>query len=73
MLMRCYCCDRPLSDYESTLRHAVSLEFLDTCNKCLEGLNIPTVGHEHLTKTPPFENPPIEENWWGDGGDLESS
>lgn len=62
--MRCSCCNAPLSDFESTQRHAVSLEFLDTCNKCLEGLNIPTVGHEHLTKTPPFENVPTYEDEW---------
>jgi hypothetical protein len=48
--MRCICCDRNLSDYESTLRHAETLEFLDTCNKCLAGLNIPTIGRSDLDK-----------------------
>lgn len=47
--MRCYCCNRPLSNYESTLRHAVSREFLDTCLDCLEGLDIPSVGRPDLS------------------------
>ena len=39
--MRCQCCDRNLSDYESTLRHPETKEFLDICNKCL--VDIPIV------------------------------
>jgi hypothetical protein len=46
--MKCSCCDRLLNDYESTLRHAETLEFMDTCMSCLEGLNIPTIGREDL-------------------------
>jgi len=49
--MRCYCCNRVLSDYESTLRHAETGEFLDTCMKCLKDLNIPTKGREDLNTT----------------------
>lgn len=48
--MRCTCCNRLLSDYESTLRHAVTREFLDTCNKCLEDLDIPSTGRPDLNK-----------------------
>lgn len=33
--MRCYCCNKNLSDYESRLRSVVSNEFLDMCKKCL--------------------------------------
>ena len=32
--MRCYCCDRALSDFESTRRSVTTREFLDMCNKC---------------------------------------
>ena len=46
--MRCYCCNRVLSDYEATLRHAETGAFLDTCLKCLKDLNIPTKGREDL-------------------------
>jgi len=48
--MRCSCCNRALSDYESTLRHAITQEYLDTCTKCLEGLDIPSVGNPELSK-----------------------
>ena len=47
-MTRCYCCDKALSDYEATLRHAETKEFLDTCVKCLKGLSIPAVGREDL-------------------------
>lgn len=33
--MRCSCCDRKLSDYETTLKHAVTGAYLDTCIDCL--------------------------------------
>jgi hypothetical protein len=32
--MRCYCCDRVLSDFESTRKSATTGEYLDMCNKC---------------------------------------
>ena len=38
--MRCYCCNRNLSDYESTLKHPVTGEYLDTCSKCLQDIPI---------------------------------
>ncbi len=50
--MRCDCCNRNLSDYEATLRHAVTNEFVNTCNKCLDGLDIPVRGRPDLN---PFE------------------
>lgn len=33
--MRCSCCDKKLSDYETTLKHAVTGAYLDTCIDCL--------------------------------------
>ena len=33
-----------------TLKHAVTLEYMDTCMKCLQGLNIPTIGREDLNQ-----------------------
>lgn len=47
--MRCSCCNRNLSDYESTLRHAITNEFMDTCMKCLDELGIPTRGRPDLS------------------------
>lgn len=33
--MRCYCCNNPLSDYESTIRNSETNEFMDMCLNCL--------------------------------------
>lgn len=33
--MRCECCNKRLSDYESTLKHAETGAYLDTCMDCL--------------------------------------
>jgi hypothetical protein len=30
------------------LKHAITGEYLNTCKKCLDGLNIPVVGREDL-------------------------
>lgn len=34
--MRCSCCNAQLSDYESTLRHAVTKKFVELCGVCLK-------------------------------------
>lgn len=46
--MRCDCCNKKLSEFESTLRHAITGEFLNTCVKCLDSLGIPTLEREDL-------------------------
>jgi hypothetical protein len=33
--MHCTCCNKILSDYEATLKHAETGEYLDTCTECL--------------------------------------
>lgn len=33
--MRCSCCNKRLSDYETTLKHAETGAYLDTCLDCL--------------------------------------
>lgn len=38
--MRCYCCNKNLSDYESRLRSVVSQDFLDMCKKCIDEADI---------------------------------
>jgi hypothetical protein len=32
--MRCYCCDKILSDFESTRKSIITGDYLDMCNKC---------------------------------------
>lgn len=34
-MSRCNCCDKRLSDYELTLRHTLTNEFMDMCMDCL--------------------------------------
>ena len=50
--MRCICCDKNLNDYESTRKHAITGDYLDTCNSCLAEINelvaIPTITREDL-------------------------
>ena len=59
--MRCYCCNRNLSDYESTLRHPVTLEFLDTCVKCLKDIPIDPIEPTNKFDDVGYEDDPIDE------------
>ena len=34
--MRCICCNKLLSDYEATLKHGETGQYLDTCSSCLD-------------------------------------
>jgi hypothetical protein len=34
-MTRCVCCNHVLSDYEATLKHGETGEYLDTCTECL--------------------------------------
>lgn len=36
--MRCSCCDKNLTDYETTLKHAETGVYLDTCLDCLSDI-----------------------------------
>lgn len=57
--MKCVCCDKTLSDYEATRKHAVTGEYLDTCNGCLSSIEetatIPYVDRPELLKESDFE------------------
>jgi hypothetical protein len=39
--MRCLCCNASLSDYEVTIRHAVTKHFVELCSVCLKDSGIP--------------------------------
>lgn len=41
--MRCCCCNKNLSDKESTMKHPITGEYLDTCRKCLQDIPITPV------------------------------
>ena len=53
--MHCLSCDKLLSDYESTRKHAVTGEYLDLCNYCLRSViniqPIPFTGNANLSST----------------------
>lgn len=36
--MRCQCCNTTLNDYESTMRHAITKQFVNTCSPCLNAM-----------------------------------
>lgn len=50
--MRCSCCDKKLTEYESTLKHAETGHFLDTCLDCLSDISkdtpMPVKGRKDL-------------------------
>ena len=48
--MRCVCCNRNLNDYESTIKSAATLEYLDTCMSCLDGLGIEVLARNDLNE-----------------------
>lgn len=44
--MRCYCCNRALSDYEATRRSVTTGNFLDMCNKCYASISSEVLSYE---------------------------
>jgi len=37
--MRCICCNTALNDYESTVRHGITRQFLEMCSTCLKSVD----------------------------------
>lgn len=50
--MRCQCCNKNLNDWESTLKSAVTGDYLDTCKKCLKSLGIETLTNHNDPDAP---------------------
>ena len=67
--MHCQACNRLLSDYESTRKHAVTFEFLDLCKVCFEDVKtiIPTIDRREL-----MTEQDLDVNDDDDGGDLDT-
>ena len=57
--MRCTCCNKRLSDYETTLKHAVTGAYLDTCLDCLsdiaQDVPMPVQARKDLVHSEVFE------------------
>lgn len=72
--MRCDCCDRRLTDYESSLKSVATGEYMNTCMRCLKGLQIEVTGNLELKhKTEPdieeLENDDLDE-YYDDFSDI---
>ncbi len=46
--MRCLCCNRSLSDYESTIKHSETSDYLDMCMPCIQEVGLDFVDREDL-------------------------
>lgn len=44
--MRCTVCNAALSDYESTVRHAITGKFLDICQNCFMAMDVDIPTHD---------------------------
>ena len=37
--MRCQCCNAALTDYELTIRHGITKQFVELCSTCLKSID----------------------------------
>lgn len=37
--MRCQCCNALLTDYENTIRHGITKQFVELCSTCLKSID----------------------------------
>jgi hypothetical protein len=61
--MRCQNCDRLLSDYEATRKHAITFKFLDLCKVCFEDVKtiIPTIDRKELMTEQDLDDPDCDD------------
>ena len=71
--MHCVNCDRLLSDFEATRKHAVTFKFLDLCKVCFEDVKtiIPTIDRRELMTEQDFDTEPDDDLDTGDSIDFE--
>ena len=62
--MHCLNCDRLLSDYEATRKHAVTFKFLDLCKVCFEDVKtiIPVIDRKELMTEQDLDTEDIEDD-----------
>lgn len=53
--MRCSCCDKLLTDFESSVKSVATGEYLDSCIKCIRAANIQYVGNVALKQKNVYE------------------
>jgi hypothetical protein len=66
--MHCVNCDRLLSDFEATRKHAITFQFLDLCKVCFEDVKtiIPTIDNRALMTEQDLDNADDDDTDTGD-------
>jgi copper chaperone CopZ len=61
--MHCLNCDRLLTDYEATRKHAITFKFLDLCKVCFDEVKtiIPTIDRRELMTEQDFDDEPEDD------------
>lgn len=74
-MTHCVCCDKLLNDYEATLRHGVTFEYLDTCKACLKPLKglFPVLERKDLITSDDVDNNPSDDEDIVDTEDYDDS
>ena len=60
--MRCLCCNRSLSDYESTIKHSETSDYLDMCMPCIQEVGLDFVDREDLRGSV-SDDEPLEDDY----------
>ena len=71
--MRCTVCNAALSDYESTIRHAITGKFLDICQNCVMSMevDIPVHDRKDLLHEADLPSPDDLMQWEDDWADYQ--
>lgn len=62
--MHCSCCDRLLTEFESTRRNANTFQFIDLCKVCFEDVKpfVPTIDRADLITEADLDEEPEDDN-----------
>lgn len=70
--MRCQCCNAELTDFEATIKHAITRKYLEICNDCLKTIeaHIPIQVRQDLMaeSDTALTDSLIDDNGYIDGG-----
>ena len=71
--MHCSCCDKLLTEFESTRRNANTFQFIDLCKVCFEDVKpfVPTIDRADLITEADLDEEPDENDNLNTGDSLE--
>jgi len=71
--MHCSCCDRLLTEFESTRRNANTFQFIDLCKVCFEDVKpfVPTIDRADLITEADLDEEPCDNDTMDTGDSLE--